>query len=540
MRLVCLRRLPLREVTAPGTPLEAYLSGGEEIAELLGYRLEELERRVAEHPGGGAGEAVGEELVSFNRGLGADAAALAQAERLSDPGTVVVAAGQQVGVLTGPAYTLHKALSLAALARRLEERTGRAVVAVFWLVSDDHDYDEVRSLRLPVGDGLETLELTEGPPLAAPVGPYVPGDEGRRLLESVLERYRGRPGADEVAALLQEAWSDGCTLAEWFARTLLRLTAGSGLVVADLGLPAVARSITPLVHCCIRQGLAMVESARERGERLAALGLPVQVKRRADQLPFYLLRDGRREILRAAGRAFATRKRRYSEEELLELLAAEPRVFSPGVLVRPAAFAAALPTAALVGGPGEAAYHAQLGGVFELTGIPRPAFVPRSGATILTPLVRRLLERFGLTPAQALEFDAKQHLQNRLTRELELPTAEEWARIRGELLGALEPIESLVARIDPTLQRPLEKARERIARQLEGLQERILRAASRRSADATRDAARLAAWIRPRGELQERVLSIVPFLFEAGPELLRFLLREYGAGVAEHLLIDLG
>ena len=53
--------------------------------------------------------------------------------RLRQPGALAVTTGQQPGLFTGPLYTVHKALSAAALARVLERRWDRPVVPVFWV-----------------------------------------------------------------------------------------------------------------------------------------------------------------------------------------------------------------------------------------------------------------------------------------------------------------------------------------------------------------------------------------------------------------------
>ena len=59
-------------------------------------------------------------------------------ERLRDPKSVVVIGGQQAGLLTGPLYTIYKAITLIQLARREEKRLGRPVIPVFWIAGEDH------------------------------------------------------------------------------------------------------------------------------------------------------------------------------------------------------------------------------------------------------------------------------------------------------------------------------------------------------------------------------------------------------------------
>src|ERR1700761_3094413 len=61
---------------------------------------------------------------------------------LAQPGTVAVVTGQQVGLFSGPAYTIYKALTAVKLAEHLNHQ-GVPAVPVFWLATEDHDLAEV-------------------------------------------------------------------------------------------------------------------------------------------------------------------------------------------------------------------------------------------------------------------------------------------------------------------------------------------------------------------------------------------------------------
>ena len=74
---------------------------------------------------------------------GAPAAAVANVGRLRDPNAVAIVTGQQAGLFGGPLYTLLKALTAIEVASALEARTGTPVVPIFWIDSEDHDWDEV-------------------------------------------------------------------------------------------------------------------------------------------------------------------------------------------------------------------------------------------------------------------------------------------------------------------------------------------------------------------------------------------------------------
>jgi len=66
----------------------------------------------------------------------------ASLDLLARPGTVAVVTGQQVGLFSGPAYTIYKALTAVRLAARLTEQ-GIPAVPMFWLATEDHDVAEV-------------------------------------------------------------------------------------------------------------------------------------------------------------------------------------------------------------------------------------------------------------------------------------------------------------------------------------------------------------------------------------------------------------
>ena len=99
----------------------------------------------------------------------------ARLERFVREGGAVVTTGQQAGLLTGPLYTIYKALTVSRLAAALEGELGVVVLPVFWTASEDHDWAEVNhAFLLDADDELRRLDL--------------PSDDPRHALD---ERPRG-------------------------------------------------------------------------------------------------------------------------------------------------------------------------------------------------------------------------------------------------------------------------------------------------------------------------------------------------------------
>src|SRR5215475_14483784 len=92
-------------------------------------------------------ERVASALERINRRAGSPDLTFEHIEKLRQPGSVAIVTGQQAGLFTGPLYTIHKALTVIKLASCLREQ-GIEAVPVFWVASEDHDYQEVNHCRL--------------------------------------------------------------------------------------------------------------------------------------------------------------------------------------------------------------------------------------------------------------------------------------------------------------------------------------------------------------------------------------------------------
>jgi len=120
----------------------------------------------------------------------------ASLELLARPGTVAVVTGQQVGLFTGPAYSVYKALTAVKLARRLTEQ-GLAAVPIYWLASEDPDFEEAGQCWV-LDAGSQPVRIAQAPPAGAriPVGPL---PVNGRVIEELGRALAGLP-LEEPAA----------------------------------------------------------------------------------------------------------------------------------------------------------------------------------------------------------------------------------------------------------------------------------------------------------------------------------------------------
>ena len=65
-------------------------------------------------------------------------------QQLSDPGSVIIITGQQLGIFGSPLYTIYKLITTIKLAESLnKQKMGKSFIPVFWLESEDQIFQKL-------------------------------------------------------------------------------------------------------------------------------------------------------------------------------------------------------------------------------------------------------------------------------------------------------------------------------------------------------------------------------------------------------------
>ncbi len=439
-------------------------------------------------------------------------------------GTLLVTTGQQAGLFTGPLYTIFKALSAAALAQVLEEQFACPVRPVFWIPGDDHDFDEVASARWVGEDGaLHSVRLPQRPPdtemrpmWREHLGPAVSG-----LRETLVSQLPGAVHQAGVAGWLARHYQPEATVAGAYGRALAELLAPFGVACLDSTHEVFKRAAVPWLLRAAREAGPLEELLIAAAERFRARGeaVPVEVGEGATLL-FLDDRHGRDRLVRD-GDGFRTRRGgdHYSFADLEAIASSEPTRLSPNVLLRPVVESALLPTVAYVGGPGELRYFEMLPGLYRALGVVPQQPVPRWSGAILEPHVERLLTKFGTTPEEVTHRFVE--LERRIIRS-HLPPAvpERIAELQESADRLYAALEAPLLEIDPTLVGPLASSHRQAAWAARDLERKALSRLRAREQVELAQLQRLHGALAPGGGVQERTLTLAPFLARHGPGLL--------------------
>jgi bacillithiol biosynthesis cysteine-adding enzyme BshC len=483
-------------------------------------RLRSLDRFTSTH----RAALVGALIDDLDR-WGAPAPALDRARQLERPETYAVITGQQAGMMTGPLYTLYKAIGTIAAADRLAARfPSFRFVPVFWIEADDHDFEEARAVPLIDRSGAPAvIRYDDGDRRARHVGDRVTSTEGlAAFIDAVREALPTTEFADAAIGMITAAYgASGETLADGFARALYAMLGEeTPLVLASSRNPALKRLAADIFAAEAADPGPLFDTLSERSAILAASGreLPIAPKPGA----LFITHDGERRSLDPDDSGYTVRgtDRRLSRAEAEELATAEPERFSPNVVLRPIVQDAIFPTAIYLGGPSEIAYLDQIRGCYTPFGMEAPAVGPRPFVMLLEPKAKRVLDGLTVPLEEFLRqgFDAAMlYVDGEQEQEIDRASAEALERLRGafELLGPL------AKRIDPTLEKSVGAAGANAQKGIEDVAKR-LRAALKRKHQTEIDRLEGArGLLLPNGMLQERAVNPLYYIAKFGPERFR-------------------
>lgn len=430
-----------------------------------------------------------------------------------------VVTGQQAGLLLGPLYTFHKALSTVLTAQALEQETGVPCVSVFWLQDEDHDFEEIAGLSWIDDEAqLRHDRLTDVSQERVPLGDRTLPQQVRPLVEKVRHSLRTSRCVKEADDLL-EPWTQGGAWSDAFGQALAKVFEAQPLLILRGRSPELARGAALLHRRSLDEAEAVGGLLDARARALEEAGFRVQVPIRLDRsLSFFQPAGvgGPRHRLRVAEGRFFFEDRAYGHQELVSVLETEPQCFSTSALLRPLVQDSLLPVAAQLVGPGEASYLAQLAPLRDKWGIAAPLVVPRGRALWVEDRPRRRLRDLEITPDEGMS-DPTALLARRLDPRVGLDPD----RLRAQLL---DPLESAFEGLGP-LEGDLERARAKtmisVRRNVERFMGRAARARAQEDATAARRLAEARVWLLPGNHPQERTLGLTDLVARNGLQRLR-------------------
>ena len=461
---------------------------------------------------------------------------------LSDKKTLAIVTGQQLGILGGPLYTFYKIITIIKLSRFLSERyDDYNFVPIFWLEGDDHDFNEVRSIKI-IDEGNSLLsvgykEEIEEDDAKQSVGFKKFDSSINDFFDNLSKGLKDTEFKPPLIELLKDFYKEGKSFKEAFKDILFKYFDEYGLVIFDPQDSEVKNLLKPIFKKEITDFRLHTEKLVHFSATLEEL-YHAQVKVKPVNL-FLMVDEGRHSIEPVENEYRLRRKRKsFTQEQLLELLENEPEKFSPNVLLRPICQDYLLPTAFYIGGPSEISYFAQIKPLYEFYNIVPPIIYPRSSATILENAIANILEKHSIDINDI--FIDVDNVKKKIINSVEETSIDDmFDGLTNQVETAFDQLKEKLIDLDKTIAESSNRYRDKIFGSINELKSKAEKAQQKKYDVTLRQIDRAAVNLFPHSNLQERELNFIYFANKYGDEFIKKIFEELQINKFEHQVIEL-
>jgi bacillithiol biosynthesis cysteine-adding enzyme BshC len=440
-------------------------------------------------------------------------------ELLENSTTFTVTTGHQLNLFTGPLYFLYKIVTAINLAADLKkEYPDYNFVPVYWMATEDHDFEEISFFHL------HGKKFQWNPPHTKKTGGPV-GELPTEGLDDVFELFSAEIGnsknAQQLKEWFQKAYLEHDNLADATRYLANELFKEQGLVILDAHQPDLKEFYSPYIEQELFEQISF-KTTQQKTEALEKEGYGVQVNPREINL-FYIKEGLRERIIEKDGKFFVHEQEiSWTREELQKLIKEHPERFSPNVLLRPLYEEVILPNLCYIGGGGELAYWFQLKELFKKTNVTFPILLLRNSALLQTEKQDQKRQKLNISLPEL--FLKSHELINRKVRQISNIDID-FSLQKEHLVQQFQGMYELAEKTDKTFINAVKAQEVKQLKGLDHLEKRLLKAQKRKLEDEVSRIAALQQDLFPGQGLQERHHNFSEFYLEYGDTLISNLLQ---------------
>lgn len=443
--------------------------------------------------------------------------------------TFTVVTAHQPNIFTGYLYFIYKILHTVKLANELKEQMPNYnFVPVYYMGSEDADLEELGKVTMDNEKFVwQTLQT---------------GAVGRMKVDKpllkMIDAFEGQltvfPHGNELIQLLRSCYTEGSNIQTATFKLTNELFAKYGLIVL---IPDNAM-LKASMHTIFEDDLLHQTASSIVEQAIKKLGQHYKVQANPREINLFYLKDNIRERIVQVNDHYKVHGHNihFTKDELIKELQEHAECFSPNVILRGLLQETVLPNIAFIGGGGELAYWLELKELFEHYNIPYPVLLLRNSFLLVEQKWKEKIDRLG--------FEIKDFFktENILLEKLVKRDADVQVDLNKEFNDfetLYHHLNSVVAKIDPTLQQHVEALKTRNAKQLQSLQKKMLRAEKRKFSVQQRQISSVKQAIFPGGNLQERTDNFMPFYAKYGTDFIECIYKNTQGLGKEFIIVEL-
>lgn len=452
---------------------------------------------------------------------------------------VTVMTGQQLGLAGGPYLAVLKALSAVKTATELERETGTRCIPIFWIQSEDHDYEEIASVTF-LHDGQEQVSL--------PISPKELGDSVGSLLisdatvETLKTSLQDSSLDDEVKERILSAYQSGQRLPAAFQGCMQEILGETGILFFDPLHPELAEVRTSFFQQVLQEHEQTYQALLEREEALRAEGFESQVKLRSESPLFFMSWEGKRTRLTSKNDGsgeFLHGHDSFTAEELHKEMEQNPSRFTSSALLRPLFQDTLFPTAATIAGPAEFRYLSQIEPLYPLFKLAQPLIIPRVHCTIIPEMLNTRLSELNVAVHELADSVAPLVLRCSVDRA-DQPEAL-FTHAEAELGRVYSKLSQRILSVEGGLKKSVDLTWNSIVTNLSKFKGKYERVLLQKHEPLHKELLRTQSYLFPQGAPQERSVHLWSWGLKTAPSLTQLILNDiepFENGAARVYIVD--
>ncbi len=433
-------------------------------------------------------------------------------EVLNKANAFTVTTGHQLNLFTGPLYFLYKITSTINLAERLQKEFPKEhFVPIYWMASEDHDFEEINFFRLH-GKKIQWQKECSG----------CVGRLDTEGLDVVFQRFSellpNTENADELRTIFENGYLKHANLTDatrYIANELFKVY---GLVIIDGDDRALKELFSPYVE----DELINQTSYRAVSQTIDSLKPHYKIQVNPREINLFYITDKLRERILVTDGIYKVNNTdiSFSKSELLKHLSEVPERFSPNALLRPLYQEVILPNLCYIGGGGELAYWFELKSYFEAVKVPFPVLLLRNSVLLQSEKQQKKLEKLNIAPQEV--FLKQMDLVNKKIGEIS-EFEIDFSKQKEFLKAQFGELEKVAAQTDKSFLGAVKAQTKKQLNGLDHMEKRLLKAERRKHQELAERIRKIQDELFPNQSLEERQRNFSEFYLDHGDDLIKVL-----------------
>lgn len=435
-------------------------------------------------------------------------------ESLLNKDTFTITTGHQLNIFTGPLYFLYKIISAINLTKVLKkEFPNHDFVPVYWMATEDHDFDEINFFNL------KTKKVAWNRESSGAVG-RLKTEGFDEVFNEFLKLVGNSKEANYLKELFKNSYLKHGNLTDATRYLVNELFGKYGLVIIDGDNAELKQQFTPV----IKDELLNSTSFKEVSKTSEKLNEKYTIQVNPREINLFYLKEGLRERIIFKKNQYSINNTNliFSEDDILNELSNHPERFSPNVIMRPLFQETILPNLCYIGGGGELAYWFQLKNYFEAVNIPFPILLLRN--SILLATEKQLVKSSKLNISLKELFLRQDDLITKKVKEISKIEID-FSKQKEHLQRQFIDLKEIAKQTDVSFLGAVNAQEKKQLNGLHNLEKRLLKAQKSKLSDVVERITALQNELFPNKSLEERTRNFSEVYLKLGDDFIPMLIK---------------